>query len=140
MKLLITIMVLIPIMALGQNWDWDSGASVDSLLIADITTITCDTIGSGLTTLDLCAWTDNWVKPRPVEHDTLTEYITDIGEVCDTLFAKKWMPFKKIEGVQFYRQMTYIDSVICHIDTTWANKRQVWLEPDQYEKLIDLLK
>jgi len=139
MKKLVLITMLIPVLAFAQSWEWDVGLGVDSLMISDYA-ITCDTVGAALTYADLTCWTDNWDKPKPAKHDTLKEYIVEIKEVCDTLFAKKWMPFKVIEGIQFYRQMTYIDSVVCHIDTSWANKTPVYLDPDEYEKLMEWLR
>jgi hypothetical protein len=137
MKVLTVIMALIPAIALGQWGDMLVADTVNWQTNLSTTEgyLDLDSTYPNSTYWDIQIW-----EPTPVKHDTLKEYPTDIKEVCDTVWTKSWMPFKKIEGTQYFKQMTAIDTVRCRIDTTWADKTPVWLEPDEYEKLMDWLR
>lgn len=74
-----------------------------------------------------------------VKHDTAKEYITKIYEKCDTAWTKEWKPWVVKGGEQYFRRMTKIDSVYCHIDTLWADKKLIYLTPDEMEDLRWLL-
>lgn len=76
----------------------------------------------------------------PKKHDTLKEYVTEINEVCDTLWSKHWVPLEElIDGEQYFRQLPKIDSVVCRPDSVWADKVQVWLTPEQTEWLLKFI-
>lgn len=88
------------------------------------------------TTLDI--WSDDRISKK---HDTLKEYVTEINEVCDTLWVKHWVPLEElIDGEQYYRQLPKIDSVACRPDSVWADKKLMYFTPeelDRIKKLID---
>lgn len=80
-------------------------------------------------------------RTTPKKHDTLKEYVTEINEVCDTLWTQHWVPLEElIDGEQYFRQLPKIDSVACRPDSVWANKKLMYFTPeelDRIKKLID---
>lgn len=75
--------------------------------------------------------------PTPKKHDTLKEYVTEINEVCDTLWTQHWVPLEElIDGEQYFRQLPKIDPVVCRPDSVWANKTLMYFTPNK----LDILK
>jgi len=76
----------------------------------------------------------NWTPSYKIKHDTLKEYIKEIGQKCDTTFIKSWKPKVKIDGVQ-YIELMMAPKDTCYIDTIWADKIAIYLTPKAAEKL-----
>jgi hypothetical protein len=82
--------------------------------------------------IGVAGW-DHCPKPK----DTARWYIKAIGEKCDSTYKKIYAPTP--ENPLFFQQV-YERTITCKTDTTWAEKVQVWLRPEQLEKLIQILK
>ena len=81
--------------------------------------------------------TDTWWRDQcPSKRDTTRWYIKAIGEKCDSTYKKIYAPTP--ENPQFFQQV-YERTITCKTDTTWAEKIQVWLRPEQLEKLMEIL-
>src|SRR3990172_227004 len=76
---------------------------------------------------------DDCHKPK----DTTRWYIKAIGEKCDSTYKKIYAPTP--ENPLFFQQV-YERTITCKTDTIWAEKVQVWLRPEQLEKLTEILK
>ena len=99
-------------------------------------TITTDAIGWDA--IDDSVWYDD--AYGIVKHDTTREYVSAIEDKCDSAYTKKWVPYEKIKGVQYFKRMAVIDSVHCYVDSTWAKKQPIYLTPDEMDELRRLLR
>lgn len=72
----------------------------------------------------------------PRHPDTTRWYIKEIKEKCDTNYIKTFLP-ADVSG-DFYSEI-YTRQIKCITDTTWAEKIEVWLQPEQLEKLTKIL-
>ena len=71
---------------------------------------------------------------RFIKPDTNVQYIKEIQDKCDTTYVKRWTPKIKIDGVQYFEQMTALKDT-CYKDTVWADKVIIYLTPEAAKKL-----
>jgi hypothetical protein len=144
----ILLLCALPVMASAENRLVDTLKLWDGAITAEA--ITANTIGLdaiGLTNA-ICdsaiisrvawnTWDDGSWNDCHRPKDTTRWYIKAIGEKCDSTYKKIYAPTP--ENPQFFQQV-YERTITCKTDTTWAEKVQVWLRPEQLEKLTELLK
>ena len=95
------------------------------------------TVTSGAVWIDSpWSWGDDLLR----KHDTTREYVSEIGDKCDTVFVEKWVFAERIKGEKYFRRMAVVDSVHCYVDSVWAKKQAVYLTPDEMKRLWRLLR
>ena len=120
------------------SWDFDTTCLTwDDLTIIDDVSDYCLSTGS--------IASGSIVSPRPLEHDTLQEYITGLDTViimhrieCDTNFTKFFVEndstFVQIEGIA-------CDTIFrVEFRDVWAPKVQGWFDSLQWRRLLELLR
>lgn len=122
--LLILGLMSLPIIAKGQiAFDSTIGVSAAGFTVGTIS-------GSAIWASDIC---DTMWLPKK---DTTRWYIKEVKEKCDTSYLKTYLP-ANISG-DFYSEI-YTREIKCKTDTTWAEKLEVWLRPEQLERLTKIL-
>ena len=118
---------------------------VDTLQAVTWDAITADAIGataigSMCDSAIVSRWwgLDDCHKPK----DTTRWYIKTIGDKCDTAYKKIYVPEPppiSNQNATIYKEV-YERTITCKTDTTWAEKVQVWLRPEQLDKLMELVR
>lgn len=145
LTILAVLVLFLPIMASAQYYTADDTCDVSlaaGLTSAAITTgslIIDHNSGDWIHATASCMVDSiEWHSPYK-KHDTLTSYITEIKEICDTLYKQKFVEAGKLKGEMMFEIVYVHDTTKCRMDTTWADKVQVYLKPDELKKLMEIL-
>jgi len=134
---LIMVMLLGLTMAWGQEYKADVTGLDSLMVICDITT-DCQKM-----------WhiPFDYYTPK-ISHIPDYEYF-EIVEKCDTIWVEEYVlinpdPYFNLDAIYIlveplYKKIRYVDEIVCHSDTIWADKIPVYLTPDEYERLKLLL-
>ena len=144
-RLVLILALALPVMASAQvkyvdtlnsiiDQNWITGAAISTNAI-------CDSLIVG----DWGDWTDGIWQDRSCHKpkDTTRWYIKTIGDKCDTVYKLVYTRIpnpdeKPNEDAPLYRQV-YERTITCKTDTTWAEKVQAWLRPEQLEWIVNFM-
>lgn len=139
LTILAVLVLFLPIMASAQYYTAEDTCDVSLAVGLTSAAITTDAYW-GDAIADSIVWiVDDRHNVTSKKRDTLTSYITDIKEVCDTLYKQKFVEAGKLKGEMMFEIVYVHDTTKCRMDTTWADKVQVYLKPDELAKLMEIL-